>query len=88
MTVPRTFTRQTEPTVEVIYGRRILAEAAALIRDGQLGGQPDGLTTLQAARARAEIAEWFDMFAAALKSVTPTATHDYARRRHQRTKAT
>jgi hypothetical protein len=82
----RTFTRQTEPTAEVIYGRRILAEAAALIRDGQVGGNPEGLTTHEATRARAEIAEWFDMFAATLKSVTPTSTHDYAtRRRHQRT---
>lgn len=78
---------QAPPTPEVVYGRQILAEAAALIRDGQLGGIPEGLTTHEATRARAEIAEWFDMFAATLKSVTPTATHDYAtRRRHQRTR--
>lgn len=73
MTGRTTFTRpQAEPTPDVVYGRRVLAEAAALIRDGQLGGQPDGLTAHDATRARAEIAGWLDFFATHLKNVHPT----------------
>lgn len=59
----------TEPTPEVAYGRRLLAEAAALIRDGQLGGNADGLAVADATRVRAEIAGWLDLFAKSLKNV-------------------
>lgn len=77
MTGRPAFTRpQAEPTPDVVYGRRVLAEAAALIRDGQLGGHPDGLTAHDATRARAEIAGWLDFFATHLKNVHPAdSTH-------------
>jgi hypothetical protein len=72
-----TFVRhRTPPTAEVLYGRRVLAEAAALIRDGQLGGNVADfdLDPVEGRRACAEIALWLDIFAESLKSVTPQNT--------------
>lgn len=61
------------PTAEVVYGQRILLAAAALIRDGQVGGAPEDLTLTEATRVRAEVAGWLDYLAAPgrLKSITP-----------------
>lgn len=73
MTVHTTFTRpQAEPTVEVAYGRRLLSDAAALIRDGAIGGDAGDLTAHDASRVRAEVASWLDFFAVHLKNVTRT----------------
>lgn len=68
-----TFMRKAPPTPEVVYGQRILVEAAAQIRDGQLGGAPEDLSLVEAARVRTEIAGWFDYLAAPgrLKNITP-----------------
>lgn len=74
MTGHRDFLRKPEPSPETLYGRRVLSQAAALIRDGQVGGNSAdfGIDPVDAARARAEVAGWLDMFAASLKNVFPT----------------
>lgn len=68
-----TFRRKAPPTAEVVYGQRILLEAAAQIRDGQLGGAPEDLSLVEATRVRTQVAGWFDYLAAPgrLKSITP-----------------
>jgi hypothetical protein len=64
------YTQTAEPTAEVVYGRRLLSDAAALIRDGAIGGPDEDLSPHDATRVRSEIASWLDMFARTLKAVS------------------
>jgi hypothetical protein len=54
---------------DLAYGRRVLADAAVMIRDGQVGGPADGLSVEDATRVRAEIASWIDLIAKSLKNM-------------------